>query len=303
MLNNLKEIKQNSLIFFIFKIYLLHFIKVWQSMKKKITISISDLLLDQIDKKNDWKNQKNRSSIIENLILKWLNLKDDIWVLILAHENNWDDWSYPLNIPKVLIKIDWKTILEKYLEYLKVLNVNKIVISIWYQKEQIKNFLKNKNYWIDIKFLEVDKNSLSLDILSKAKEILNSNKVLTILWDNYFYPLNLLDFVSYHNNNNADISIIIKTINDSSNYWNVEIVWNNIVSFIEKPFIIEKKSFLINTWVYLINSEFIPEKSQNLKIELDFFPDFAKTKKIKAYFYNWKYFHLQNNQTLKLLTK
>ena len=107
----------------------------------------------------------------------------------------------------------------------------------------------------------------------------------------------------YHNENKADISVIVKAINDSSNYGNVEIVWNNIVNFIEKPLLENKKSFLINTWVYLINSEFIPDISKNLKIETDFFPDFIKKAKVKAYFHNWKYFHLQNNETLKLFNK
>ena len=272
-------------------------------MKKKITISISDLLLSQIDKKIDWKEYKNRSSIIENLIRKWLKLKDDIWALILAHENNWDDWDYPLDIPKVLIKIDWKTLLEKYLEYLKKANLNKVIISVSGNKNLIEKFLKNKNFGLDIELLEVDKNDLSLRILSNAKKILNTNNILTILWDNYFYPLDLLDFISYHNNNKADISVIIKSINDSSNYGNVEVIWNNIINFIEKPFIEEKKSFLINTWIYLINSELIPDISKNLKIETDFFPNFTKTKKMKAYLFNWKYFHLQNNKTLRLFTK
>ena len=272
-------------------------------MKKKITISISDSLLSQIDKKINWKEFKNRSSVIESLIRKWLKLKEDIWALILAHEDNWDDGQYPLDIPKVLIKIDWKTLLEKYLEYFKKINLNKVVISVSYNKDLIQKFIKNKNFGLNIELLEVDKSDLSLKILSSAKKILNTNKILTILWDNYFYPLDLLDFISYHNENKADISVIVKAINDSSNYGNVEIVWNNIVNFIEKPLFENKKSFLINTWVYLINSEFIPDISKNLKIETDFFPDFIKKAKVKAYFHNWKYFHLQNNETLKLFNK
>ena len=52
-------------------------------MKNKITISISDWLLSQVDKKIDKKLLKNRSSVIENLIRKGLNIKNDIWALIL----------------------------------------------------------------------------------------------------------------------------------------------------------------------------------------------------------------------------
>ena len=82
--------------------------------------------------------------------------------------------------------------------------------------------------------------------------------------------------------------------------WNIEIQWNNIINFIEKPKQNKNLSNLINTWVYLINSEIIPDNSKNKKIETDFFPNFVKNKKAKAYFHNWKWFHLQSDEVLNL---
>ena len=78
---------------------------------------------------------------------------------------------------------------------------------------------------------------------------------------------------------------------------------NNIVKFVEKPKTKEDISYLINAWIYLMDSSKIPIVTKNLKIEQDFFPDFVKKAKVKAYFHNWKYFHLQDNETLKLFTK
>lgn len=269
-------------------------------MKNKITISISPNILSQIDKKIDKNLLKNRSSVIEDLLRKWLNLKEDVWAIILAHDDNWNDWTYELDIPKVMIKIDSKTLLEKHLEYLKKANVNKVVISVWSKKEKIIDFIKNKNFSLDITFLEVNKNDLSLGVISKAKNILNTTKILSILWDNYFYPLDLLDFIYYHNSNKSELSIIVKSINNSTDYWNIKIKWNNIIEFIEKPMNNDDLSNLINTWVYLLNSEIIPDNSSDLKIETSLFPDFVKNKKVKAYFQEWKYFHIQDNKTLRL---
>ncbi len=270
------------------------------TIKDKITISISKDLLKQVNKKIDKINFKNRSHVIDSLIREWLKLRQDIWAIILAHEKKWNDWKYPLNIPKVLIEIDWKTILEKHLENLKDANIDKVIISIWHEKEKIKDFINSKWFWIEIEFLEVSEEDLSLKVISEAKKLLDSNKILTILWDNYFYPLNLTDFIYYHNTNNSDLSIIITTIDISNWYWNIKLEWNNIIKFIEKPKVKEDISYLINAWVYLIDSSKIPEVTKNLKIEKDFFPDFVKKAKVKAYFHNWKYFHMQDNKTLSL---
>jgi len=274
------------------------------SYKDKITISISKDLLEQIDKKIDKINFKNRSNVIENFVREGLKLKNDIWAVILAHEKMWNTGDYPMwNTPKVLMKIDWKTLIEKHLENLKNANINKAVIVVAHEKEKIINFVNSKIFWMEIEFLEVDEKDLSLKIISQAKNILETNKILVILWDNYFYPLNLTDFIYYHNSNNADLSIIVSILKDWTRYWNIVLKWNDIVKFVEKPQSKEDISFLINTWIYLIDSSKIPDTTKNLKIESNFFPDFIQNAKAKAYFYNWKYFHLQDNETLKLFTK
>lgn len=269
-------------------------------MKNKITISISHWILSQIDKKIDKKTLKNRSSVIESLVRKWLELKEDVWALILAHDDNWNDWIYKLDIPKVLIKVDSKTLLEKHIEYLKNAKVTKIVISVWDKKQQIIDFINSKKFTMEIIFLEVNKADLSLWIISKSKQILNTNKILTILWDNYFYPLDLTDFIYYHNSNNSELSIIVKSVNSSDNYWNIKMQWNNIIEFMENPKNNDDFSNLINSWIYLLNSDIIPDRIKNLKIETDFFPEFVKNKRVKAYFHSWKYFHMQDNKTLFL---
>jgi NDP-sugar pyrophosphorylase family protein len=269
-------------------------------MKNKITISITNDILKQVDDKIDNDLLKNRSNVIENLLRKWLNLKEDVWALILAHDRNWEDSVFSLDIPKVLIKIDGKSLLEKHLENLKKANVKNIVISLWDKKEQIIDFIESKNFNLNIVFLEVLQTDLSLRVIGKAKKLLSTNKMLVILWDNYFYPLNLTDFIYYHNSNNSEFSIIVKNVKSWFSYWNIQIQWNDVVEFNEKPQNKENISNLVNTWIYLIDINSIPDTSQNLKIESDFFPNFVKNKKVKAYFHNWKWFHMQSNKVLDL---
>ena len=268
--------------------------------KEKITISIRSELLQKVDEKVDRVNFKNRSHVIESLEWEWLKLRQDLWAIIVANEKKWNDGSYPLDIPKCLIKVDGKTLIEKHLQSLKQANIEKCIIAVWYEKEQIKDFLKNKSFWVDITFSDFDEQDESQKVISECSKTLRTNKCLVILWDNYFHNLNLTDFIYYHNTNSQYLSIIVKTIEASQGYGNIKLEGNNIVGFVEKPLHREDISFIINAGVYLMNIEILPDSIDNSKIEGSFFPNFVKTNKAKAYFHNGKWFHIQDDETLNL---
>lgn len=269
--------------------------------KEKIAISIDKHLLHKIDNKIDKLNFKNRSNVIENLVREWLKLKEDIAWLIIANDDSWNDDYYPLNIPKCLIEIDGITVLQKNIDNLKQAWIKNIYISVWFKKELVLEFLKNKWLLSEVKII-------GSNILDKSGKVLKDsflykiyNKVVVMLWDNYNHNFNMLDFIYYHNTNNSKLSIVVKTIDSSQGYWNVKLEWNNIVKFVEKPKTKEDISFIINAWIYIINSDIFPDLNWNFKLETDFFPNYVSWNIVKAYFHNWKWFHIQDNKTLNLL--
>ncbi len=268
--------------------------------KEKIAISIEKNLLEKIDEKVDKLNFKSRSNVIESFIREWLKLKEDIWALIIANDNNWNDWDYPLDIPKCLIKIDWITILEKNINILKNSNIKNIYIAVGHQKQKIVDFLKSRDLLKNITLIDFWSDDMSLKVLCESKLAKKYNKLIVFLWDNYHHDFNLLDFIYYHNTNNSHLSVVVKPIDASFGYWNIKLEWNNIVKFVEKPLTKEDISFIVNTWVYILDSHIIPKNIWNQKLETDFFPEYVESHKSKAYFHNWKWFHMQDNKTLNL---
>tara|TARA_B100000035_G_scaffold275951_1_gene253275 strand:+ start:37 stop:732 length:696 start_codon:yes stop_codon:yes gene_type:complete len=57
-------------------------------------------------------------------------------------------------IPKPLVEIGNETILENTIKLVKKLNLKKILINIHYKRDQLKNFIKKKNFDIDIELFE-----------------------------------------------------------------------------------------------------------------------------------------------------
>ena len=65
-----------------------------------------------------------------------------------------------LTTPKPLLELNNITILEKNINLIRKLGINKILINTFYLKEHFFNYLKNKNFEIDIKIVEDGENIL-----------------------------------------------------------------------------------------------------------------------------------------------
>ncbi len=260
--------------------------------KVKVAISINSDILQKVDDKIDKVEFKNRSHVIESFIRKWLELNDDIGWIIVANENRWD-WDYPFSHSKALISVDWKTLIEKQIEALEKASISKIIIAISQQTSDIQTFIESKNYKIHIEYIVVWEDTDSWDIL-----LIGQN----LLWDNYFHDLNIIDLVYCHNNTDADLTIVIKPEYNSQNFWNIELQWNKISDFTEKPLSKSQWTHIVNTGVYIIENDIIPKQQKGFKLEYDFFPQYIKKFGAKAYFHNWPWFHVQSDEVVKQLS-
>ena len=65
-----------------------------------------------------------------------------------------------LTKPKPLLEIKEVTMLEKSINLIKELGINKIFINTFYLKEHFSNFIKNKNFNLDIHIIEDGENIL-----------------------------------------------------------------------------------------------------------------------------------------------
>ena len=59
-----------------------------------------------------------------------------------------------LTKPKPLLEINEVTLLEKSINLIKEIGINKIFINTFYLKEHFSNFIKNKNFDLDITIVE-----------------------------------------------------------------------------------------------------------------------------------------------------
>ena len=80
-----------------------------------------------------------------------------------------------LTKPKPLLEINEVTMLEKSINLIKEMGINKIFINTFYLKEHFSNFIKNKNFNLDMHIIEDGKSILDtgggiLNMTSKSDE-------------------------------------------------------------------------------------------------------------------------------------
>ncbi len=204
-------------------------------------------------------------------------------------------------IPKPLIKIGLKNLLERSIELLMKIGIDEIVINTHYLSQEIDNFLKNKNYQISISTIQ---EKVLLDtgggILNATKNFKNEPFFVlnpdTIWTKNYFEELKILE--NSYLKNKKPILLLVDKINshDKSFKGDFNLMENNCV-------IREVSNQYIFTGAQIINRsifETISEKVFSMNLVWD---RMVEEKKLLGQESSQTFFHINNFKVYEQLNK
>ena len=164
-----------------------------------------------------------------------------------------------IDVPKPLLKVGEKPIMEHNLDRLSLYGIDNYWFSLNYLGEQIEEYFKNgKEKNIKINYVWENKPLGTIGALSKIKNFQNDNILLTNsdILTNLDYEHFFLDFISQ----DADFSVVTIPYHVDIPYAVLETLNNNITSFKEKP----TYTYYSNGGIYLMKKsvlEFLPEDS------------------------------------------
>jgi|SRR5438876_2780377 len=184
------------------------------------------------------------------------------------------------NIPKPMIEVLGKPILEWTLRWLKNYGITNIVLGVAYKKEAIMDhFGDGSKFGLNIKYSEHSVEGetgegFRLAILRHVKEenfiAMNGDELSN---------LNLKKLIEFHLSHKAVATIVVSPLKSPFGIINVDID-DSIITFVEKPTI---ENLLISTGIYVFNRkilDYLPEKGNIEKIT---FPLLTNNKLAKAY--------------------
>lgn len=264
-------------------------------MKKKITISLDEKILWRIDdsvQKWDW---KNRSSVIESILKEKYWDFTDFTAIIFAHDYKWDNRLYPFDIPKSLLVIRNKTIISRQVKLFTRAWIKNILIIIPESTlEEFQEELFTKYNYINFDFIEVNPELKTWEVLRKALKRKNICKNIIIAnWDIFYWNLDVEEYYNYHKEQKSDFSFCLKFVLNPEQLWNVQIHWNKVINFVEKPKASQMN--LTNSWLYITTKDFLSKNDFWDYLEHDFFPKLPDIWNIIWYIYSWEWEHIQND--------
>ncbi len=169
-------------------------------------------------------------------------------------------------IPKALVKIQNKTILELIVKKFQKYKLDKIYLALFHKKELIRTFVKKKGFK-KVKFIEENKRTGTAGPLANINSKKEKNPIIVTNCDtiiNYDYN----EILKFHLKNSNLITIVGFLHEQNINYGVCEVTnKGELKSLIEKP----KIKLLANCGFYIISPTILKYIKKNSFLDMDIF--------------------------------
>lgn len=264
--------------------------------KTRLTITLDQDILKRVDSAIDGSKIRNRSHAIEYLLTSCL-IPLTTKVLILAGGEGVKFRPLTYELPKSLLPIKDKPLLEHTLLSLKEQGLTDICISVAHLGKKIKDYFGDgARLGIRIKYIEQTeaKNGTAQPVL-QAREFISEEPFLVIYGD-VLTRLNFLDLLDFHNSHRGIATMALASVEKPSMWGVANIEGNRIKDFVEKPRT-KTRSHLINAGIYVLSPEvFKYISASSTRLEKDVFPRLAREGKLYAYPFESEWYDVSTPQ-------
>lgn len=143
-----------------------------------------------------------------------------------------------LAIPKELMMVGNKAIIEYVIEAMSEVGVKDITVVVGWRKNAILDYLgSGKRLGVNISYVVQDKRDGLARAVGAGEHTIGDEAFLVVLGDDFFYPKTFLkEILDFHNKHNADATIGVAEIDDPTRHGIIKPGENNeITDIVEKP--------------------------------------------------------------------
>jgi len=275
-------------------------------MKERITITLNENLIKQLDKRIDGEEIKNRSQEIGKILEDSLGVSIPSKALILAGGKGTRLRPLTYKTPKGLIEVQGKTLTEWLFELFKKYGIRDVILSTGYLADKIRDyFTDGSKFGMNIEYVEEDPSKplgtggplrLAQDMLTDSFIVSNGDELKCI---------NIPRMYRLHKRKKALVTIALTSVNDPSQYGVARLDGSRIIEFVEKPKKSEAPSNLINSGFYIIEPEVIEmiPKGKFCMLEKEIFPKLAREGRLRGFPFSGQWFDTGSMERLERARK
>lgn len=274
--------------------------KCMTESRNRITITLRGSILKKIDKYIDGDRIRNRSHAIEYILNKFFAPRITK-ALILAGGEGIKMRPLTYEMPKALIPIHGRPVLEYIIENLRYHNIRDIVISTGHLGSKIKEYFGNgSKFGVKITYLDQGKKAVgTAPPLLQAQKLLKK-KSFVLYYSDVLSDINLEDMIDFHTANPSVATLALTSVRDSANWGVVRVQGNKVYSFLEKPQSRKDLSHLINAGVAICNDKIFDDiHTKTKRLETEVFPELVKKKNLNGYMFAGQWYDVGNPTSYK----
>lgn len=188
------------------------------------------------------------------------------------------------NIPKPMVPINGKPMLEYNIEWAKKNGVTEIMICSGYLSKVIENYFGDgSKFGVKISY-SVEKEALGTGgALSLIKDFVGDEDFI-LLYADILCKVDFNNLMRFHKNNNADCTLVVQPSSHPEEADLIELEGNKVVKFWNRPHVGKLPENLANSGLHVLNGkllDLIPQKKYSL--ENDFLVLLVRDYKICGY--------------------
>jgi dTDP-glucose pyrophosphorylase len=159
-----------------------------------------------------------------------------------------------LAMPKEMIRVGVKPVIEYAVEILKAGGIKEILVIVGRKKESIMDYLgSGERFGVDIYYRIQEEPKGSAHAVYYARDFVGAEDFVVIYGDNYFKPYKIIkDVINVHVNEKADATLLLHPVKKNPSRFGIVKIneRNEILNIIEKP-PLEKAKFYRTDGAYL----------------------------------------------------
>jgi len=275
------------------------------SKRERITVTIKEDLLHGLDGMVDHQRIRNRSHALEVVLTRILSSETKQAVILASGEGvKMRPFSY--EIPKPLIPVNDRPLLEYGIELLHEHGISNIIITVGHRGDKIKkHFGDGSKFGVKIRYVQEKKLSGTGGALRAAQRLLD-NAPFIMLYGDVLLDCDLTEFMQSHQNSKAAIgTLALTSVADPSAFGAVRLRGTRVVEFSEKPVISNSVSRLVFAGCAAFDSSVFSflKKRGHLSLEKDVFPKMIDEGRLYGYPFEGQWFDVSTPEIYEQVLK
>lgn len=267
--------------------------------RDRLTITLRNDLLKRLDDVIDGVKIRNRSHAIEYLLSESLAPKVT-QAVILAGGAGVKMRPITYEVPKPLISVSGKPLIEYTIEMLREAGIRDVVLAVGHLGDKIKEEVGNgRKLGVSVSYSEESTPLGSAGALNKASVFLQ-NKPFIVVNGDILTSLNVSELVSFHQEDKHIATMALSTEPNTKGYGVALLRGEKIVKFLKQ----DKKQVtqLINAGVYVMNSAFLQHLPKSGALE-DVFEKLAKEGKLAGFPFDGSWYEVSTPENYERALK